>query len=124
MAKKPEPYKPRGGGKLGDPIMYNKGKQWDDKAATDSYYNKQLDKQNKIVEKTPGYFPLDFNLGPKDKNGEYAIDRESTKLARMGTLAPGKKAYQKQWIAKGAMANEAAVKAKALKDAAAKRKNK
>lgn len=124
MAKKPEPYKPRGGGKLGDPIMYNKGKQWADQAATDTYYNNQLKKQNEIERNTPGYMPLDFNVGPMDKNGDLAIDRESRKTRLMGTLAPGKKAYQKQWIAKGAMANDAAVKAKALKDAAAKRKNK
>lgn len=125
MAKKPEPYKPRGGGKLGDPIMYNKGKQWADQAATDAYYNSKQKAESDKLEAMGGSNPFDMRFrGKTDKNGNTAVDLQEQKVHRMGQTLAGRKAYQKQWIAKGAMANEAALKAKALKDAATKRKNK
>lgn len=107
--------------KKSDPALsYTPDAQRRDRQATKDYYGNQLRKQNEIERKTPGYFPLDvLNLGPTDKNGDLAIDRESRKTRKMALDLPGKVADQNRWIARGAKANAIAIaKVKAKKSKA------
>ena len=103
-------------GRSGDPSKYNSGKQETDRLLTNLYYNKKFATEAKKQHDMGYSNPLDTRFRNKvDKNGLTAVDRQAVKVSRMRTELAGKKAYQYSWIAKGAKANELAVKKAALK---------